>query len=47
MSIPHFPHPLDDLPRPGRREIRMKPADAIPRIRNERMPNDDRKESAQ
>ena len=47
MSIPHFPHPLDDLPRPGRREIRMKPAAALPRIRNERMQSDVRKESAE
>ena len=31
-----FPHPLDDLPRPGMREIRTRDIPILPRIRNER-----------
>ena len=36
MAFPAFPSPLDYLPRPGMREIRAKPAGALPRVRYER-----------
>lgn len=39
MSISLFPHPLDYLPRPGMREIRMREIPILPRIRNERCKN--------
>ena len=45
MSIPAFPSPLDYLPRPGMREIRAKPAGALPHVRYERSADNDGKES--
>ena len=36
MNVPAFPSPLHRLPRPGMREIRSKPAPALPHIRSER-----------
>ncbi len=36
MSYIPFPHPLDYLPRPGRREIRVRNAPTLPITRNER-----------
>ena len=36
MSRNDFPHPLDFLPRPGMREIRVRAVPPLPRIRNER-----------
>ena len=40
MNYPSFPSPLNYLPRPGMREIRAKPAAALPHVRYERS-NDD------
>ncbi len=40
MNLPSFPSPLDRLPRPGMREIRMKPAAELPIARCERRMND-------
>ena len=34
MAKTVFPHPLEHMPRAGDREIRMKPARALPLIRN-------------
>lgn len=31
-----FPHPLMETPRPGRREIRLRPRRDMPFIRNEK-----------
>ena len=45
MNLPLFPSPLDYLPRPGMREIRAKPAGALPRIRYERSADNGGKES--
>ncbi len=45
MNLPSFPSPLDFLPRPGMREIRAKPAAALPRIRYERSAEHGGKES--
>ena len=36
MNLPSFPSPLNYLPRPGMREIRAKPAAALPHVRYER-----------
>lgn len=36
MALPLFPSPLNYLPRPGMREIRSKPAAALPHVRYER-----------
>lgn len=36
MSKTVFPHPLDHLPRPGNREIRLSPIPDLPRIRNQK-----------
>ena len=45
MNYPLFPSPLDYLPRPGMREIRSKPAEALPHVRNERSAENGGKES--
>ena len=45
MNFPPFPSPLDYLPRPGMREIRAKPAGALPRVRYERSAGNGGKES--
>ncbi|MDY3278618.1 MAG: hypothetical protein SOX25_00730 [Eubacteriales bacterium] len=34
--LPSFPHPLDYLPRPGRREIRLRPGRQLPGCRHEK-----------
>ena len=39
MYQPPFPHPLLHLPRPGSREIRVRPVPLLPHIRNEREEN--------
>ena len=36
MNFPAFPSPMNYLPRPGMREIRSKPAPALPHARYER-----------
>lgn len=45
MNLPPFPSPLDYLPRPGMREIRVKPAGALPHVRYERSASNGGKES--
>ncbi len=45
MAFPLFPSPLDYLPRPGMREIRSKPAAALPHVRYERSAKNGGKES--
>lgn len=45
MNLPSFPSPLDYLPRPGMREIRSKPAAALPHVRYERSAENGGKES--
>ena len=39
MYMIPFPHPLDHLPRPGKREIRTRDIPTLPLIRNERNQN--------
>lgn len=45
MNVSAFPSPLDRLPRPGMREIRVKPALALPHVRYERSAVNDREEN--
>ena len=45
MNLPLFPSPLNFLPRPGMREIRAKPAAALPHVRYERSDDDGGKKS--
>ena len=45
MNLPLFPSPLNSLPRPGMREIRAKPAAALPHVRYERSDDDGGKKS--
>ena len=45
MNLPSFPSPLNYLPRPGMREIRSKPAAALPHVRYERSAKNGGKES--
>ena len=45
MNLPPFPSPLDYLPRPGMREIRVKPVSVLPQVRYERSAANDGKEN--
>ncbi len=45
MNVSDFPSPLDRLPRPGMREIRVKQVSVLPQVRYERSAANDGKEN--